>query len=191
MTIENFDEVKAYFETNKDNEDVNNYVGSLVNSDRVNNFLNTDDGKKLLQPMLDKYHSKGLETWKNNNLTKLIDEEVSKRFPQADPKDVELKKMQAEIEKMKSDSVKKDLTNKTLKQFQDKKLPTELVEFIIGGDEETTNKNIELLANLFAKHDEEIKTEFIKGNSYTPPKNTGNLGKEEETVRAEMSKWMK
>lgn len=188
MAIENFDEVKAYFEANKDNENVKGYVGSFINSDRVNNFLNTDDGKKFLQPMLDKYHSKGLETWKTNNLSKLVDEEVKKRFPDADPKDIELKKLQAQIDQMQNDSKRKDLTNKTLKQFQDKQLPTELVDFIIGQDEEATNKNIEMLTALFAKHDEAIKTEFAKGNSYVPPKGDKSNLTSEEKAREEIRK---
>lgn len=191
MAIENFDEVKAYFEANKDNEDIKGYVNGFVTTDRVDNFLNSEDGRKLLQPKLDIYHSKSLESWKNNNISKLVDEEVKKRFPDADPKDIELKKLQAQLDKMQNDSARKDLTNKTLKQFQDKKLPTELVDYIIGTDEEVTMKNIEMLTELFAKRDEAIKTELAKGNSYTPPKDKGNLGKEEEAARAEIAKWMK
>jgi hypothetical protein len=82
------------------------------------------------------------------------------------------------------------LTNKTLKAFQEKKLPSELVDFLIGADEEVTSKNVEMLSKLFATHDEAIKTEFAKSNSYTPPKDKGSVGKEEETARAEIAKYM-
>lgn len=192
MAIENFNEVKTYIQENLDkNEEVKNYVGGFVTADRVNSFLETDEGKKLVQPKIDSHFTKGLETWKSNNLTKLIDEEVKKRFPEAKPEEVELKKLQAEIAQMKNDALKKDLTNKTLKQFQEKKLPVELVDYILGADEETTNKNIEMLASLLAKRDEEIKTEIIKGNSYTPPNPKGGLGKEADAIKAEMQKWIK
>lgn len=189
MAIENFDEVKAYFDTNKDSEEVKNYVGGFVTSDRVNSFLEGEDGKKLLQPKLDQYHTKGLKTWQEKNLSSLVDTEVKKRFPDADPKDVELNKLKAEFENMKNATVKEKLTNKTLKQFQELKLPTELVDFIVS-DEESTTKNIETLKAIFAAHDEAIKTEFAKGNSYTPP-----LGKQDisgkKLLEDEVSKYFK
>jgi hypothetical protein len=193
MTIENFKEVTDYLETNKDAEEVKGYVGGLssITPDRATAFLDTEDGKRFLQPKLDTYHSKSLESWKTNNVPKLVDEEVKKRFPDADPKDVEMKKLQAQLDKMQSDSTRKDLTNKTLKAFQEKKLPSELVDFIIGADEEVTSKNVEMLSKLFATHDEAIKTEFAKSNSYIPPNTKGSVGKEEEAARAEISKYMK
>ena len=193
MAIENFDEVKAYFDTNKDTEEIKNYIGGLnpVTTDRVGAFLNTEDGKKLLQPKLDVYHSKSLKSWQENNLEALVSAKVKELHPDADPKDTALNKLQAQLDKMQGDSARKDLTNKTLKQFQEAKLPSELVDFMIGKDEEETTKNVAALTALFATHDEVIKTEFAKSNSYTPPSTKGNLGKEEEKARAEIAKFMK
>jgi hypothetical protein len=182
-------EVQAFLDTNKDLPEVKNYVNGFTTVDRVNAFLEGEDGKKLLQPRLDTYHNKGLESWKTNNLTKMVDEEVKKRFPDADPKDVAMAQLKAEFENMKNSTLKEKLTNKTLKQFQELKLPSELVDFIVG-DEESTKKNIEMLKNLFATHDEAIKTEFAKGNSYVPPAaKGGNVG--DEKARAEIAKYMK
>jgi len=73
-----------------------------------------------------------METWKANNLDGLVAAKVKELHPDADPKDIALNKLQAQLDKMQSDSSRKDLTNKTLKQFQDKKLPTDLVDFFIG-----------------------------------------------------------
>ena len=189
MAIENFDEVKAYFEANKDNEDVKGYIGGFVDSGRVENFLNSDDGKKILQPKLDQYHSKSLESWKTNNISKLVDEEVKKRFPDADPKDVELKKLQADIEKMKQDALRKDLTNKALKIAQEKNLPTDLIDFFVGDDDEITTANLEKLIFTMAARDEAFKTQNAKDNSYVPPKDDkSNVGadKMREEVRKAM-----
>jgi hypothetical protein len=46
-----------------------------LNADVVEKWLQTNEGKKFLQPKLDSYFSKGLESWKNNNLEKLINAE--------------------------------------------------------------------------------------------------------------------
>ncbi len=165
-----FNEVKQFIETNKDNEEVKNYIGGFITSDRVEAFLNNDDGKKLLQPKLDSYFSKGLETWKTNNIEKLLDEEIKKRFPEKDQKDIELEKVKAELERIKADAIRKELTNKALLIADEKKLPKDLVEYFIGNDEETTNKNLVRLESVFSKHIETLVQERLKGSGYTPPK---------------------
>jgi hypothetical protein len=183
-------EVQTYLDTNKDLPEVKSYIGGLVSPDRVTAYLDSEDGKKLLQPRLDTYQSKGLKTWQDNNLTKMVDEEVKKRFPDADPKDVAMAQLKAEFENMKNSTLKEKLTNKTLKQFQELKLPNELVDFIVS-DEESTKKNIEMLKNLFATHDEAIKTEFAKAHSYTPPNGDKSALAGDEKARAEIAKYMK
>jgi hypothetical protein len=184
-------EVQAFMETNKDLPEVKNYVNGFLTVDRVNGYLEGDDGKKILQPRLDTYHNKGLETWKTNNLNKMVDEEVTKRFPKADPRDVELGQVKSDLAAIKLDALRKDLTNKALKTAQDKKLPTDLIDFFVGNDEETTSKNLEKFIATMATHDEAIKTEFAKGNSYTPPAGDKSALVGDEKARAEIAKYMK
>lgn len=174
MTLE---EIKAYFEANKDNEDVKNYLGGLnpVTPDRVNEFLGTEDGKRLLQPKLDTYHSKGLETWKTNNLDALVTAKVKELHPDTDPKDKALADMNSEIEKMKSEGLRKELTNKALKIAQEKKLPLELVDYLIGADEASTVGNLTSLEQVFSTHIEAVVTERLKG-TYAPPGGGGAPG---------------
>jgi DNA topoisomerase VI subunit B len=179
-------EIKTYLDTNKDNEEVKSYIGGFVTSDRVNSFLEGEDGKKLLQPKLDSYHGKGLETWKTNNLNKLVDEEVKKRFPQADPKDVELNKMKLMIEKMQKDTTKKELTNKALKIAQEKKLPSDLIDYFIGNDEESTVKNLGELEKIFSAQLEAAVAERMKGSGYIPPKGGGNTPIGIEALKAKL-----
>ncbi|MEY8417052.1 DUF4355 domain-containing protein [Tissierella praeacuta] len=164
-----FNEVKQFIEENKDNEEVKNYIGGFITSDRVESFLNNDDGKKLLQPKLDSYFTKGLETWKGNNLEKLLDEEIKKRFPEKDVKDIELEKLRVELEKIKADATRKELMNRALIIADEKKLPKDLIEFFIGNDEETTIKNLEALEGVFSKHTETLVQERLKVNAYEPP----------------------
>lgn len=190
MAIENFAEVSAYLESQKDNEEIKNYIGGLVTSDRVENFLNTEEGKKLLQPKLDSYHSKSLKSWQEKNLNSLVDAEVKKRFPDADPKDLEIQNLKKQFEQMQKEATRKDLTNKALKTLQDKKLPSDLVDYFIGQDEDTTNKNLEKFMEVMAKHDETIKTSFIKDNSYTPPTGKGDINAK-KAMEDEVSKYFK
>lgn len=164
-------EVKQFIEENKENEEVKNYIGGFITSDRVTEFLEKEDGKKILQPRLDSYFTKGLSTWKENNIEKLLDEEIKKRFPEKDVKDVELEKVKAELERIKADALRKELTNKALLIADEKKLPKDLVDYFIGNDEENTTKNLERLESVFSKHVESLVQERLKtDHSYTPPK---------------------
>ena len=170
-------EITAYLDTNKDTEEVKNYIGGLnpVTTDRANAFLNTEDGKKLMQPKLDTYHSKGLDSWKANNLDGLVASKVKELYPEADPRDIELGKMKTMIEQMKTDSTHKELTNKALKLATEKKLPIELMEFFIGPDEATTVSNLTTLETVFSAHIEAIVAERLKGG-YVPPAGGGGTG---------------
>ena len=195
MPAENITDVKTYLDANKENEEVQTYLAGFKVAPTLEAFkgkLNDADFKSFMDSEHDKHSAKSLKTWQDNNLEGLVSAKVKELYPAADPKDVALNKLQAQLDKMESDSARKDLTNKTLKQFQEAKLPSELVDFMVGANEEETAKNVTALTALFAAHDEKIKTEFAKGSSYVPPKaKAGGLGKEEEAARAEISKWMK
>lgn len=163
-------EIKAFIETNADKEEVKSYVSGLVTQDRVESFLETDDGKKLLQPKLDSYFTKGLDSWKNNNLQKLVDEEHKKKYPEKSEKDLELEKLRADFEAMKNEANKKELTIKSTKIAQDKSLPLDILDYFIGKDETETTDNLTKLEKSFNKAVEKVVDERLKGG-YKPPKN--------------------
>ena len=168
-----FKDIIAELDKAKDSEEYKTFVSGLVNADRVKEYLGTEDGKKLLQPMLDSYFTKGLETWKTNNLQTLVNAEVKKLYPDKDPKDTELAKLQATIEQMQADSLKKDLTNKALKIANEKKLPVDLVQFFVGADEQSTIDNMGALDKSFAAAVAAAVDAKLKGSNYSPPDGEG------------------
>lgn len=210
MSIENFGEVQEYLKANNvDGNEVKTYLDSLKvevqpTLEVFKGLANTNvDFKSYMDSEKDKHSAKNMETWKTNNLNKLVDDEVTKRFPKADPKDVEFAKYKSDqekanaetkamIAKMQADSTHKDLANKALQFASEKKLPADLIGYFIGADQETTDKNLEKLMATMAKHDEAIKTEFAKTNSYTPPDDKGTAATltEKEKVQAIINKNM-
>lgn len=122
------------------------------------------DFKSFIDNLKDKHLTKGLETWKSNNLQKLIDKKVKELYPEDDPKDTELSKLKLEMENMKKEALKKELTNKALKIATEKGLLTDLVDYFIGQDEETTNKNLETLEKVFTNKLETTVKERLKDN---------------------------
>lgn len=147
----NIEEIKQFLEQNKENEEVKAFVGELsaVSADKVKGFLETEEGKKFLQPRLDQHFTKGLETWKDNNLEKIVEEEVSKRNPSKTPEQIEVEKLRKEIEAEKAARNRETLVNKALKAADEKKLPKDVIDFFIGENEDSTLENLSKLEESF------------------------------------------
>ena len=167
MTLE---EIMKFLEENKSKQEVISFVQGLVTLDRVKAFVANDkDAKSWLDSENDKYNSKALETWKKNNLDKLIDEEIKKRFPDKDPKDVEIEKVKAELERIKQEASKKELTNKAYVLADELKVPKELIPFVLGEDEAETSNNVSKIAEMFNSHiTSQVESRLKDG--YKPPK---------------------
>ena len=180
----NFEEVKAFLEsTEGKTKEVTEYLEQLapVTIARIEDFVSTSDGKSWLDSAKDKHLQKGLETWKTNNLESLLDEEIKKRFPEKDPKDMELEKLKSEIVEMKQSREKEILTNQAMKLANEKGLPLDLVGFFIGADEESTTANLKALEDTFNISVQKGLEERLKANSYTPPSG-GETGKSLEDL---------
>ncbi|WP_339249261.1 DUF4355 domain-containing protein [Bacillus sp. FSL M8-0054] len=138
------DEVKKFLEENKENQEVKAFVGELsaVSADKVEGFLETDEGKRLIQPRLDSHFTKGLETWKANNLDALVDAKVKELYPEETEEQKRIRKLEKELEDQKTAAQREKLLNKAVSYASEKQLPADVVEFFIGEDEESTMKNL-------------------------------------------------
>lgn len=147
------EDIKKYFADNQDQAEVKSYLEELsaVSSDKVKGFLETDEGKRVLQPHLDKHFTKGLESWKQNNLDKIVEEEVSKRNPQKSPAELEVEKLRKEIEEERKARNRESLVNKALKVADEKQLPKDVIDFFIADDEENTLANLSKLEEVYSK----------------------------------------
>lgn len=144
-------EVKTYLETNSQDATVVEYLSELKKptAEVINSYLDSQEGVKLLQPRLDSHFSKGLQTWKDNNLSKLIDEEVAKRNPGETPEQKEIRELKAQLEQDKAERLKEKLTNVAMKKADELGLPLDLVQHFIGADEDSTNSNLENFNSAF------------------------------------------
>ena len=134
--------------------------------------INEGEFKSFMDREKDKHLTKGLETFKTNNLAALIDAEVKKKFPTKDPNELAMENMKAEMEKMKTESSRKDLKTNAMKQLSDKKLPTDLVDYFIGADEASTNENLTKFETMFNAGITTLVAEKLKAG-YIPPNDKG------------------
>lgn len=152
MTLE---EIKAFLAANKDTADVKAYLDELsaVSADKVKGYLEQPEGKQLIQPMIqplvDAQVTKGIETFKTNNLPTLIEDEVNKRNPSKSPAEIEVDKLRKEIEDERKGRTRETLKNKALEIASEKGLPKGMLDLLIGEDEESTLVNLSLLETDF------------------------------------------
>ena len=87
-------------------------ITEVLTATHIENYLQNSEGQKLMQPKLDNYFNKGLETWKQNNLEKLIDEEIAKRYPEETPEMRKIKELEQKLAEKEREAVRKELTIK-------------------------------------------------------------------------------
>jgi hypothetical protein len=176
--------VKSFLEEQKDNEDVKGYLQELskVTVNGATTFLESEEGKKLLQPKLDSYFTKGLETWKGNNLKKIIDDEVAKRNPSETPEQKMYRELKEQFEESERKRIRESLKNRALSSLSEKKLPTHFVDYLIGVDENSTTENL----TKFEETWKNAKEEFLKNNAQSfgnqgnnPPTDYNKITKEQ------------
>jgi hypothetical protein len=164
----------------KDDEHVED---ALKGSELVNKFsgletfkskMNDGEFKSFMDSEKDKHLTKGLETFKTNNLAALVDAEVKKKYPTKDPNEIAMENMKVELEKMKTESARKDLKTNAMKILSDKKLPTDLVDYFLGADETSTNDNLAKFETILNASVTSLVAEKLKGG-YTPPGDKGGV----------------
>lgn len=167
MTIE---EIKKYFEDNKDSEDVKQFLADLAKAPEltlgvVQQFLtDNEDGKKFLQSHVDAAVTKGIGTWKENNLKNLVDDAVKKANPEETDEQKRIRTLEDKFNTTESELVREKLKNKTVAELSEKGLPTELADFFIGRDEERTTANLKTFETVFeAAVKKEVEKKFKKG----------------------------
>ncbi|UIZ55204.1 DUF4355 domain-containing protein [Staphylococcus aureus] len=150
----NIEEVKSFFEEHKDDKEVKDYLNGLktVSVDDVKGFLDTEEGKRFIQPELDRYHSKGLESWKEKNLQDLIEQEVRKRNPEQSEEQKRISALEQELEKRDAEAKREKLRSNALGKAQELNLPTSLVDRFLGDSDEDTEQNLKALKETFDKY---------------------------------------
>lgn len=153
------------------------FIKSLLESGlTLNAFkekMKTDkEFRAFLDSENDKYHSKALKTWKENNLEKELEPFIKERYPEliTDPTQKEVLELKKELEKERKANERKDLLAEAIKYAADKKLPNSIVEKCLGEDFEATKTEIDSIAEEWSKGLEAIATEKMKSNSYIPGK---------------------
>ena len=176
----NLEEIKQYLEQNKDNEEVKQFVEGLqqdkpVDVQRIEQLSQEDESiKSWLDSQKDKHTSKSLETWKTNNLDKIVAEKLKELNPDKSPEQLELEQIKQQLADMENQKTRESLKNKALTVATEKDIPTSVIDFLIGQDEDSTVENLSTFETAMKSYvDNQVKAR-INDSSYTPPASDDN-----------------
>lgn len=176
-------EIKAWILEHAEQDDVKNYIEGFITDDRVKAYLETESGAKILQPKLDQYFAKGLATWKDNNLEKLVNEKLLEANPEESEQDKRIKALELSLARAEKERIKQEIKNKTLKKLTDKKYPVELVDFINAENDEELDGQLQ---NLTTSLDG-----WVKGKIEEKFKENGRIPNKPDPKDGDKNPWSK
>ena len=103
-----FAEVKTFIEEHKGEEEVSGFLKTLVpepavTTDVVNKFLGTEEGKRLVQPLMDKRVTEALDTFKKKTFESEVQARVAaellKRNPEETPEQRRIRELEENMKK--------------------------------------------------------------------------------------------
>jgi hypothetical protein len=162
--------------TNTPQGEPGNTQGLQLTLDVVQQFVNeNDDAKKWLQSLTDSRVTEAIKTYEKKTLPKKLEEEINKRFPPETPEQKQLRELQQKLEQIEQEKIRETLRNKALSVATEKQLPTKLIDFFVGPDEETTLKNLSVLEETFsAAVQQAVEAKFKEGGrNPNPPSDPG------------------
>ena len=171
--IENIEDEGSVDEVLSESDFAKSLLQSGLTINAFKEKMKTDkDFKSFMDSENDKYHSKALKTWKDNNLEKELEPFIKEKYPDlvVDPVQKKVLELEKELEKERKANARKDLLNQSIKYAADKKLPASIVEKCLDEDFDKTKEIIDTIADDWSKGLEAIATEKMKSNSYIPGK---------------------
>ena len=153
----------------------NGFAKPITDVEGLNKLLESD---KSLQGLFDKKVTTGIENFKKNGLQKLIGAEVLKRTGKNEtPEQKEIRELKERLDKADKEKAKAEMISKYKDVLTEKKIPSNMIDFLLAEDDETTGANIELFENSMKQYIETGIKAKLGDSEYTPPTGGGNVGK--------------
>jgi len=139
MTLE---EIKKFFEENKDDAEVTTYIESLtkdnpLNPELVGAYLNTTEGKAIVQPMIDSRVTEAIKTHDEKQKPKVeaaikagITAEMLRLNPAETPEQRQIREMRQSQEEMKNEWERERLDNQITTEAAKRNIPIDIVKGI-------------------------------------------------------------
>ena len=165
-----WEEILAFIaeEKSKNSEEFKTNIAKIMGENITEEFIKSNETiSKYVKSAQDSHFDKGIETWKQNNLQKLVDAEVMKRNPQKTEEQLKLEKLEAEMNQIKLDKAKAENLAKFKDDLVKKNIPLELASLLISEDADVTKANLDIFEGSMSSYvakklDEKLDTKVDK-----------------------------
>lgn len=167
-----------------------NAQGLQLTLDAVQKFVNeNEEARKWLQSLTDSRVTEAIKTYEKKTLPKKVEEEINKRFPPETEEQKQIRELRQKLEQIEQEKIRETLRNKALSVATEKQLPTKLIDFFIGQDEETTMKNLAVLEEVFSAAVQQAVEVRFKDGGRTPQTTTTTTKDPNEMTMEEYARY--
>ena len=165
-------EISEFLKSNNAPPELTAFAETLkpVNIETVKEYLtNHEEGKKFLQSYSDEKVTKALKTFEEKTLPLRVDEEIKKKFPDETQEQKALRTTQERLSQLEKELKRKELLNLAIRTATEKKIPTKLLDRLIGDDEEGTLKNLNEFEEVYRDGIKQATEELFKAGGRQAP----------------------
>lgn len=196
------EQLKQFLSENSSDEDVQSVLSEYAPKPKLEDLLSSEEYSKKFQSLLDSEKSKAVESFKQNTLPQRVEERVKEELSKKDKKDPwqikleEMEQKQSELMKQLEDKERAEnrerLRNKAFKTVTEKNLPSDLVDYFLGEDEETTMENLKVLEETLSSYEKKVKNSVYRNKNTDIPSSKEADGSSGDKPSPDASKeeWM-
>lgn len=100
----------------------------------------------VLKSARDRFHARGLETWQKNNLDKLYAERYAKEHPEESESEKRIRALEIANQEAERRAVRAENAGVAQRLLTERKLPLDLLDYVIGEDTDATKAAVERIA---------------------------------------------
>jgi hypothetical protein len=130
-----------------------------VTKDNVGELI---ENNEVLKSYRDQYFTKGLETWKQNNLQKIVEEKVKEINPEESDEQKQIRELKEMVENEKKARQRESLKSFVIKSLNEEDLPLEPADYLIGEDEEQTKTIVEKYKQAIKNDRKKVSEQLLK-----------------------------
>lgn len=159
-----------------DNTDIDDIIfNSFMNMENIKRNLDSNkDFKSKYDAEVSEKINTAISNFKTKDMQKLIDAEVLKRTNNPEtPEQKQIRELKERLDAADKKNARTEMISKYKDILAAKNIPSEMVDFLLGDDDDVTNANIALFENNMKNYIEtQVKERMSKG-SYKPPVPSG------------------
>ena len=167
--IENIDDEGSVDEVLSQSDFAKSLKSGSLTLDAFKGKITEPEFKSFIDSLKDTHFNTAMETWKTNNLQKLIDAELIKKNPSLTPEQLQIQELTKQFETEKSQRQLSEQKSKLKDELRDQNIDPRIVDLLINSDETVTKANIQLYLDANKNYVQKEVENRLKAGQYTPP----------------------